>query len=214
MKPIPGFKTRFIRGGMDVNLIVKNWRAINETPIKKAGLLVRTIMRGSIRRAYVSKRTGEVSQKPSPPGQPPRARYGIKPGAPSSGQYLPFKQILSVPFADNTKAVIGHKLLPIRKQDPQVTPMEAHEFGRRVRKRIWQRAAGARRKAYTDKQRRAARRLYEQGRLKSTPRQTGTWVTKTFRMPKRQFALPALTKASKRIGQFWKGIIKRAGIRS
>lgn len=223
-------RTRYIRGGMDLKFIHKNWSDINETQIKRAGMLVRKIMRGSIRRAYRFKKTnlntgaiaGMISERPSPPGTPPRARTGlkryVKPGdkKPKSprGRGFPFKYILSIPFENGTKAVIGHAHLPIKKQDPAKTPMQAHEFGESVRIKTKSLSIAQKlmaKRARTEKQKRAARKKFLSGELAHTRQQQ--WKTKRIRMPKRPFAMPALRRARNKIGQFWKGCINKGTVR-
>jgi len=219
----PGMKSRYFRGQVDIYFLIRNWRAINETPIKKAGLLIRTIMRGKIRRARYIKKKGVIDPTASKPGQPPKARYGIRPGGvktPSSS--IPFKKILSIPFESGSgglykhkgsKAVIGHVRLPIKQQDPSKTPMEAHEFGRRVIiKKV--KPSTVRRRARTEAQRRAARRLYLQGRLKQKKRKKPVMQKSSVKMPKRPFAYPSLLKAKSKIGNFWKDRIRRGKIKS
>lgn len=196
----PKFKVGYVTGDMDLNFIVRNWASINRTPIRRAGLLVRKIMRGSIRRAYVSKKTGRPTTRPSKPGKPPKSRH--------VGH--PFKMIFSIPNAEASRAVIGHKILPYRKQDSRVTPMEAHEFGRMVTIKT---IVKQQRSRISRKQRKAARRLYLQGRLKSK-RKPAQFVTRRVRMPKREFAEPALKKSIRKLGWLWKDKIRRSTIRS
>ena len=202
--PIPGIKGRYVRAGMDVNFIKRNWAGLNETPIKKAGLLIRKIMRGSIRRKpEVSAKTGR-RLKPSKPGRPPLARTGLGTKTP------PFKNILSAPDYEPGKGVIGHVRLPIKKQDPNITPMRAHEFGETVTIKSVKKLTRGKR-AKTPKQRRAARKKYLQGKIQHKGKTT--LITRQVDMPKRPFAKPALERAKSRIGQFWRGIIKRSTIR-
>lgn len=75
----------------DRSIIKKRWGRINESPIKKAGLLVRKIARNSIRR------DNSKAQRPSKAGKPPKSRAA---GA-------PIKMIFSVPNALATSALIG-----------------------------------------------------------------------------------------------------------
>lgn len=89
-------KQRFQMVFFDRSVIRTNWRAINETPIKKAGLLTMRISRGSIRRVPKGKTR---THPPSAPGTPPRSR---KPG-----KTPPFKQIFSVPNWAATQTVVG-----------------------------------------------------------------------------------------------------------
>lgn len=94
----------------DRDVIKKRWSKINESPIKKAGLLVRKIARGSIR---VRK-----GPKPSPVGAPPRSR--------ASGK--PFKLIFSVPNSLATQAVVG----PTGFNKDTIPTPAVHEFGERA----------------------------------------------------------------------------------
>lgn len=76
----------------DRSVIKTNWKKINQTPLTKAGLLVRRIARGSIRR-------GKKGGKPGRPGQPPKSRQ--------AGSTPPFKMIYSVPSWFNTSVIVG-----------------------------------------------------------------------------------------------------------
>lgn len=75
----------------DRSIIKTNWKAINEQPLKKAGLMVRKVARQSIRRAKKGGKSG-------PAGSPPRSRLG--------GSTPPFKMIYSVPEGF-TRVVVG-----------------------------------------------------------------------------------------------------------
>lgn len=75
----------------DRSIIKTNWKAINENPLKKAGLLVRKVARQSIRRAKKGGKSG-------PAGSPPRSRL--------AGSTPPFKMIYSVPEGF-TRVVVG-----------------------------------------------------------------------------------------------------------
>lgn len=68
------------------------WRQFNDSPIKKAGVIVMKNARQSIRR-------GKPGGKPSKPGSPPRSRQ--------QGSVPPFKQIFSVPDRFQASATIG-----------------------------------------------------------------------------------------------------------
>lgn len=194
------FRAEYVTADMDFNFVSRNWRTINNRPISKAAGTIRKIMRGSIRRAYISKKTGLPTQRPSKPGKPPKSRY--------AGH--PFKNIQYRASPDEAKAVIGHIKLPFRQQDPRRTPMEAHEFGKTVQiKTIVKRP----KKKISDRQRKAARRLYLQGRLKSQ-RPKARFVTRTVRMPKRPFAYPALKKYAKKLGWLWKNSVNRSTVSS
>ncbi len=163
-------------------IVTKNWSKIHETPLKRAGLLTRTIMRGSIRRVQRFTKTGRLT-KPSKPGKPPKSR--------ASGH--PFKQIFSVPFAKEGKVIIGHQGMGQRQ-----TPMEIHEFGQNIQAKKFPKRRSKQR--ISERQRRTARVKYLRGLIKHKP-----VPTKTIEMPKRQFARPAMLKAKPRITKFWKG---------
>jgi hypothetical protein len=75
----------------DRNVIKTNWRKINETPAKKAGLLVRRISINSIRKDR------SKAQTPSKPGRPPKSR--------AAGH--PMKLIYSVPLRLGTGVIVG-----------------------------------------------------------------------------------------------------------
>lgn len=163
-------------------IITKNWSKIQETPLKRAGLLTRTIMRGSIRRVKQSTKTGKLT-KPSKIGKPPKSR--------ATGH--PFKNIFSEPFPKQGLVMIGHKGLGQRQ-----TPMEIHEFGQSIRAKQFPKKRN--RRKISDRQRLAARIKYLRGEIKNKP-----VPTKTIKMPKRPFAKPAMIKAKPRIIKFWKG---------
>tara|TARA_Y100000310_G_scaffold329964_1_gene400761 strand:+ start:3292 stop:3852 length:561 start_codon:yes stop_codon:yes gene_type:complete len=164
-------------------IIKKNWSKIQEAPLKRAGLLTRTIMRGSIRRVKPFTKTGKPT-KPSKPGKPPKSR----------DPRHPFKQIFSVPFPKQGQVIIGHQGFGQRQ-----TPMETHEFGKSVTAKVFPKKKRGR-KRISARQKAAARKKYLSGKIKHKP-----VPTKTIKMPKRPFARPAMIKAKPRIVKFWKG---------
>ena len=98
----------------DRRVIKSNWKAINDGPLKRAGLLVRKIARQSIGRRV--KRAA-----PRPPGMPPRSR--------TVGE--PFKLIYSIPQHFDTSVIVGmvgfnHQAVP-----------GLHEHGGTVRRRVF-----------------------------------------------------------------------------
>ena len=104
----------------DRSIIRTNWRAINEGPLKKAGLLVRRIARGSIR--HVGGPSSKRRARPSRPGTPPRSRKSSR----------PFKLIYSVPDKFGTSVVVG--MMGFGGKDPIPG---LHELGGRVRRRVF-----------------------------------------------------------------------------
>jgi len=75
-------KPRFKLVFFDRKIIRRNWSRMNRDPLQRAGLLVRRIARGSIRR-------GKPGGKPGLPGRPPKSRQ--------LGSTPPFKMIFTVP---------------------------------------------------------------------------------------------------------------------
>lgn len=161
-------------------IIKKNWNKIQETPLKRAGLLTRTIMRGSIRRVQPFTKKGRRTRT-SKPGKPP---HSVRP----RGKY-DFKAIFSVPMPWASKVIIGHHGFGQPK-----TPMEIHEFGKTARVREMPQP----RKNISPKQKAAARAKFKSGAIKHKPVRF-----KTIKMPKREFAKPAMKKAKSKLPQFW-----------
>lgn len=85
-------RTDFKLQYFDRKIIKRNWSKINEKPLKRSGLLIRRIARGSIRR-------GGKRKKASRPGTPPRSH--------KQGKTPPFKMIFSVPERFETRVVVG-----------------------------------------------------------------------------------------------------------
>jgi len=165
------------------NILKVNWEKINETPLKRAGLLVRRIERQSIRRDTTR------SQRPSKPGRPPKSR------APGH----PFRMIFSVP--GKTDVIIGHMGFGRGRQ----TPMEIHEFGQMVT--ISEIVRPNRRRILDPVERARVRAMYLSGRLRHKPVRR---VTRTIKMPERKFAEPALNKAALRLPQLWQNSVAAA----
>jgi len=154
-----------------------NWKKINESPLKRAGLLARRIMINMIRKDKSKK------QLPAKPGRPPKSR----------AEGHPFRRIFSVPKG-LASVVVGH--VGFRRRTPTV--METHEFGERVTKKVLK---PTRRSALTGKQRRAARRLFQAGRIQRASKVE--MVEKQIQYPKRPFAEPTLKKATDRFPALW-----------
>ncbi|MGE4136397.1 MAG: hypothetical protein AB7E98_11865 [Pirellulales bacterium] len=85
----------------DRNIIKSNWRAINESPLKKAGLLIRRIALNSLKTVKHG--------RPSAPLRPPHShawRFENKGGKVRKTK-APLKLIYSVPEALGSRVVIG-----------------------------------------------------------------------------------------------------------
>lgn len=105
----------------DRNIIKKNWQAINESPAKKAGLMVRKRAISSIRKTPKLTKKGKPT-KPSKSGKPPRSR------APGH----PLRRIYSVPDRFGASVVVG--ALGFGKGS-EPTP-GVHELGLRAQRRV------------------------------------------------------------------------------
>lgn len=85
----------------DRQIIRSNWRAINESPAKKAGLLIRRIALNSLKLVKHG--------RPSAPGKPPHShawRFTNKGGKPAKTK-PPLKLIYSVPELLGSRVVVG-----------------------------------------------------------------------------------------------------------
>jgi len=109
---------------LDRAVIRTNWRRINETPMKRAGLMVRRIARGSIRRRSASK--PKAKRKPSPGGQAPRSWVDSK----TPPMKMIFNQALSMADLAQIVGMVGF--------GGQGTPVpQLHEEGGTVRRRVF-----------------------------------------------------------------------------
>lgn len=186
MAILPTYRTMFT---FDKSIIKRNWKAINEGPLKRAGLLARRIERQSIRKDITKK------QNPSKPGRPPKSRH---PGH-------PFRMIYSIPNPLDTSVIIGH----VGFYGGQ-TAMQIQEFGEQVRistviprTKKWQ---------IKDPVKRAkVAAAFRSGKLKRPKPQPRT--TKIIKMPERPFALPALEKTAKRLPELWANSVGTATVR-
>lgn len=178
---------------VNTNLFKQNWGRINKTPIVRAGLLIRKIMRGSIRQV-------KPTSRPSRAGTPPRSRDVRK----------RFKWIMSWPYdsvgtGQPDAAVIGH--VTFKNKGGRHSVQSIHEWGRRVPRRVFAKRG---RKAFTRKQARAARKKYLSGQLQ--PVSTGSSI-RMVKYPPRPFAFPALKKAQGKLAAFWRNSISTATVR-
>ena len=183
-------KYTVIRKHFDKGIISKSWKTINKRPLAHAGLLVRKIWRGSIRRV--------TNDKPSKPGTPPHAH---KPKEYKGRD--DFKKIYSVPAFRLTAEIVGQEAVRPYKQ----TPMEIQEFGQTVEITTWKKRGKARSKRQAE----AARKLFLSGKIKSKPRQK---ETRTIQMPKRAAGAPALEKAKLKLPAFWENSITASTVKN
>lgn len=173
----------------DRNIIKRNWKSINESPLKHAGLLARKIERQLIR-IDTSK-----SQRPSKPGRPPKSR------APGH----PFRRIYSDVNLWQTNVIVGHVGFGAKQ-----TAMEIQEFGQTVtikEKRI----PRLRKQIKNLALRRLIAAKFRRGELKSTPIPI---VTRRIHMPERPFALPTTRLVARRLPPLWANSVSPATVRN
>lgn len=103
----------------DRDVIRRNWSNVVRTPITRAGLLLRKIMRNSIRRVG-------PNAKPAAAGQPPKSRQ--------NGSDPPFKMIFSVPNSSGTEATIG--MIGFGKSGGEMPAPGIQEHGATVVRRV------------------------------------------------------------------------------
>ena len=185
---LPKYKTIVL---FDRNVIRRNWKAINFTPLQRASAYVRIDARQSIKRRKGRKRKdGTVNRKPSPAFSAPRSWQ--------SGSPPPFKMIYNLPwgqwkFANDlaTSWVVG--MVGFGGPGPAVPGL--HEHGGTARRTVWR---------------------DEKRKRKSTRREVKTRrpYKITVRYPPRPFMLPALFRQRKKMPQLWKNSLKRASTAS
>lgn len=189
-------KTRMFT--FDRKVIKTNWKKINESPVKKAGLLVRRIARSSIRRGNHRGLNKDIKQGrdawgrfQSKQGVNPferkiRERKHSKPGKPprswQRGSTPPFKMIYSVPDAMGTSTVVGMVGFGSSNPVPGL-----HEHGGTATRRVYTKV----------RQHRTKRGRFGKNRYKP--------MRKVVSYPKRPFMQPALDKAKTKLPPLWDG---------
>lgn len=170
----PRYKLQYF----DRSIIKRNWQRMNETPGKKAGLLVRRIARQSIRR-------GGKKRKPSLPGRPPHSH--------KTGATPPFKMIFSLP-SGLAQTIVGMVGFGTKGGEPVPG---THEHG--LVRQVIIRDPTKRRKA-NKRQAATARRMFLEGVLKPPER---TFQLQPRKYPERPFMVPALQKAAPKLPALW-----------
>lgn len=166
----------------DRSIIRKNWKRMNEDPLRRAGNIVRVIARRMIRRR---KKGG----RPGPAGQPPFSRR--------PGKLPPFKMIFNdtIPVAGiNMSHVVG--MVGFRKHPKWGPPVPGiHEHG----------ASNVMRMVPEYRKRKV--RTGKRGR----PREKKYYVLKKrlVTYPKRPFMLPALEKARPYMAILWHSALSK-----
>jgi len=176
----------------DINIVRTNWRRINQSPITKAGNLVRYLARRSIRDVSARQRA-----KPSPRGTPPRSRrmMSSRQVAGKGGESRPFKMIYSVPDITHTQVYVG--MVGFRTAAVPVPGLHEHG-GRATRSLITNEKSGRRVTVRVKKDRQHKAGL-----------KTVYLKKKTATYPLRPFMTPALLKATPQLPFMWKDSLGR-----
>lgn len=168
----------------DRNVIRTNWKKINESPMKRAGLLVRKIARQSIRKRQPGKKdpkTGLKKERPSPAPTPPRSR------APGHPLRLIFSAPMSVADIAQIVGVVGFG-------GPGTPIPQLHEEGGTALRTIYEKG----------EQRRSKRT----GKFKTGFHRVA--FDAIVRYPERPFMAPALEKAKESLPDLWRNSIARS----
>lgn len=94
----------------DRSIFHKNWKKINETPAKRAGMYVRKTAIRSIRKDR------SKSKRPSKPGRPPKTR--------AAGE--PMRRIYSVPYGRRGGVIVGAVKLSSKSRGEPVPGLHEH----------------------------------------------------------------------------------------
>jgi len=172
----------------DRAIFKKNWRAINESPMKKAGLRVRRAAISRIRKAKYGRGTKKdptgrkTFERPSKPGKPPKSR------APGH----PFRRIYSVPIHFGTGVMIG----PVGFDRNMVTTPELHEFGKRAIR-------------FIRFQKSIRQRDKRTGRFRKNKRLRPQYKKVSVKYPARPFMAPALERIAPSLPRMWKNSLSQ-----
>lgn len=150
----------------DASIVKRRWKKFNQRPLVKAGMLIRRISRGSIRRR-------KNPNLHSPAGSPPYSHV--------NGANPPFKQILSIPNFNASVVYIG-----MRGFGNSAVPVPGlHEHGGGAVRLLW--APVGRRKL-----KRNFSTPRQGGIIKKRMRKTVTYKPRPFMFPALKKAAPLL----------------------
>lgn len=207
----------------DRDIIRHNWGAINRTPIRRAGLVIRKVAIRSIRKRSLSSK--ERYEKKYQEYQrllalgmlprnkkPPRVPYS-KPGSPpySWDKQGRLRMIYSVPYDEDTnpKAIVG--AVGFGSKDSPTPGVHEQGLARRVPTRNYKVSLKRRKLRFLSRGTKERHTLaYKQalaaGRVEKPKREYTVQVSRV-RYPKRPFMAPALQKSRKDIAKFWKNSV-------
>jgi len=191
----------------DRSIFHKNWKKINETPAKRAGLYVMKAAQRSIRKDR------SKSKRPSKPGRPPKTR--------AAGE--PMRRIYSVPYGRKGGVIVGAVKLRGKSRGAPVPGLHEHGLdavidvldrrpGRDDKGRYTSRIA---KRPTTEAQRRAFRamalasdRRVAEYNARRRMKIEAMKERKRVNFPKRPFMGPALERSLPRLPKMWAGSIR------
>lgn len=184
----------------DRSIFHRNWRKINETPAKRAGMYVRKTAIRSIRKDR------SKSKRPSKPGRPPKTR--------AAGE--PMRRIYSVPYGRKGGVIVGAVKLSGTSRGEPVPGL--HEHGGTKTEEVFygegQKVVILKRPS-TERQRKAFRALAQAGDSRVQPylRQSraSTEIAKRRKAvtyEARPFMGPALERSLPKLPKMWAGAIR------
>jgi hypothetical protein len=179
----------------DRSIFHKNWKKINETPAKRAGMYVRKTAIRSIRKDR------SKSKRPSKPGRPPKTR--------AAGE--PMRRIYSVPYGRRGGVIVGAvKLSSKSRGEPVPSKLE---YGGTVRVLELKKIKRYSTRPTTAKQRAAFRLLAQMSdpRVVAYFRQNRdeTYEETDRRIAARPFMGPALERSLPKLPKMWEGTINK-----
>lgn len=172
----------------DRKIIRSNWKAINETPLKRAGLFVRRVAINSLKRVKHG--------RPSPPGTPPFShawRYVPGKNGKMQKNKAPLQLIYSVPELLGTRVIVG----PVGFGNPEPVPA-VHEFGMTVMRSV---IPGMVKQGSDPGRDKRTGRFTRGVRVKAGSKRVRAAVT----YPKRATMGPALVKSTPKLPPMWRG---------
>lgn len=171
----PKFKMQYF----DRKIIKSNWKRMNTTPLKRAGLHVRRIAKNSIRKVK--------KDRASTPPRPPYSHLDYGKGKP-----VPFHQIYSVSNVFGTSEVVGMVGYRSTGNIGQEPVPGLHEHGGMAPRFIRRRVKG-----------RDKRGRFLKARFVGPP------VRRMVRYPQRPFMHPAMMRSRQRMPRYWIGSFNR-----
>lgn len=184
----------------DRSIFHKNWKKINETPAKRAGMYVRKTAIRSIRKDR------SKSKRPSKPGRPPKTR--------AAGE--PMRRIYSVPYGRRGGVIVGAVKLSGTSRGEPVPGLHEHGGAKTIEVFYGEgQKVVITKRPSTERQRQAFRALAKSSDSRVQPylRQERARTElakrrKAVTFPKRPFMGPALERSLPKLPKMWAGAIR------